>query len=242
MLPPPFLGNKVTAYGGYLNYTVRFTTVEGGAISKNNAPDVELISVSTTFDQVFLSFELGGSSLLVFLQDNDIRLLYFNPNDRLVVNEPQTVAVPLLEQHWQRHDGKPANREHLIMALADLKSILIKATYTTITKQASLSRVSLDVAEERNTGKVLYFCMIWLTPTLHFGICKYIYNFHIFQVNNEQLKLSTVNVPSDTEACPARIAISVTLEQKKVYILELANLVLATDTATSVTPKLAPAP
>ncbi|KAK6617380.1 hypothetical protein RUM43_014389 [Polyplax serrata] len=129
VLPPPFLGNKVTAYGGYLNYTVRFTTVEGGAISKNNAPDVELIS------------------------DNDIRLLYFNPNDRLVVNEPQTVAVPLLEQHWQRHDGKPANREHLIMALADLKSILIKATYTTITKQASLSRVSLDVAEERNTGQ-----------------------------------------------------------------------------------------
>lgn len=76
------------------------------------------------------------------------------------VNEAQTVEVPLLEQYWQRHDGKPANREHLLMALADLKSILIKATYTTITKQASLVRVSLDIAEERNTGMKLSFFLI----------------------------------------------------------------------------------
>jgi dystroglycan 1 len=48
-----------------------------------------------------------------------------------------TVAVPISEQHWQREDGRPADREHLLMVLADLDSILIKATYTTRTSEAS---------------------------------------------------------------------------------------------------------
>nr|CAD7571475.1 unnamed protein product [Timema californicum] len=39
------------------------------------------------------------------------------------------------------------------MALADLGSILIKATYTTNTREAALLGVTLDVAEERNTGQ-----------------------------------------------------------------------------------------
>lgn len=39
------------------------------------------------------------------------------------------------------------------MALADLKAILIKATYTTNTREAALVLVSLDIADERNTGR-----------------------------------------------------------------------------------------
>lgn len=62
----------------------------------------------------------------------------------------------MLEQFWQRHDGQAANREHLLMALADLEAIFIKATYTTNTREAALIRVSLDVAEERNTGQGLF--------------------------------------------------------------------------------------
>jgi hypothetical protein len=36
----------VTSYGGHLNYTVRYVPAPGGQSSRNNAPDVELISVS----------------------------------------------------------------------------------------------------------------------------------------------------------------------------------------------------
>ncbi|PNF14537.1 hypothetical protein B7P43_G15031, partial [Cryptotermes secundus] len=129
LLPPQFLGDKVTSYGGYLNYTVRYVPTPGGQSSRNNAPDVELIS------------------------SNDIQLLYFG-RDQIEPNRPQSISVPILEQYWQRHDGQSTNREHLIMALADVEAILIKATYTTNTREAALIQVSLDIAEERNTGQV----------------------------------------------------------------------------------------
>lgn len=51
-------------------------------------------------------------------------------------NRLVTVTVPLREQYWQRVDGAPANREQLMMALAELQTILIKATYTTNTQEA----------------------------------------------------------------------------------------------------------
>lgn len=44
-LPARYLGDKVTAYGGNLKYTLRYEPTPGGATSRNTAPDVELISV-----------------------------------------------------------------------------------------------------------------------------------------------------------------------------------------------------
>ena len=41
-LPAKFLGDKVTSYGGHLNYTVRYVPPPGGRSSPNNAPDVEI--------------------------------------------------------------------------------------------------------------------------------------------------------------------------------------------------------
>lgn len=48
VLPQRFLGDKITSYGGLLNYTLRYVPTPGGQSSRNNAPDVELISVSLT--------------------------------------------------------------------------------------------------------------------------------------------------------------------------------------------------
>lgn len=45
-LPPRFLGDKITSYGGSLSFTLRHVPVPGGQSSKNSAPDVELISVN----------------------------------------------------------------------------------------------------------------------------------------------------------------------------------------------------
>lgn len=45
-LPPRYLGDKVSSYGGYLNYTLRYVPAPGGLSSRNTAPDVEIISVS----------------------------------------------------------------------------------------------------------------------------------------------------------------------------------------------------
>lgn len=127
-LPSRFLGNKITSYGGNLRYSLRYVPTPGGLSSKNNAPDVELIS------------------------SNHITLTYF-AREQPPPNTVQTLTVPLLEQYWQRSDGQKIDREHLMMALADVEAILIKATYTTSTREAALQSVSLDIADERNTGR-----------------------------------------------------------------------------------------
>ncbi|XP_052124491.1 basement membrane-specific heparan sulfate proteoglycan core protein isoform X6 [Frankliniella occidentalis] len=127
-LPARFLGNKITSYGGDLKYVIRYVPTPGGQSSRNSAPDVELIS------------------------SNAIRLLYFG-HEQLEANRPQNISVPLYEQFWQRQDGQKVDRAHMLMALSTLEDVLIKATYTTSTLEAALLSVSLDIAEERNTGQ-----------------------------------------------------------------------------------------
>ncbi|KAK9869716.1 hypothetical protein WA026_003454 [Henosepilachna vigintioctopunctata] len=127
-LPSRYLGNKLTSYGGNLKYTLKYVPLPGGQSSRNSAADVQLISA------------------------NHIDLLYYAKEQSMPTNSAQTFVVPLLEQYWQRSDGQIADREHLLMALADLKAIYIKATYTTNTMESALVSVSLDTANVRNTG------------------------------------------------------------------------------------------
>ncbi|XP_023290722.1 basement membrane-specific heparan sulfate proteoglycan core protein [Orussus abietinus] len=127
-LPSIFLGDHISSYGGNLKYTVRYVPSPGGQSSRNNAPDVELLS------------------------DNDLRLFHYS-REAPEPNIPQSFTVPLLEQYWQQSDGTPVEREHLLMALADVRAIGIKATYTTHTDEAALSHVTLDTAEKYNTGR-----------------------------------------------------------------------------------------
>lgn len=49
-------------------------------------------------------------------------------------------------------DGQLATREHLLMALANLDSLLIKMSYMDECSSSSLISVSLDYAEPRATG------------------------------------------------------------------------------------------
>ena len=70
-------------------------------------------------------------------QENDIRLLYFGRDQQIEPNRPQVISVPMVETAWQRQDGQSPNREHFLMALADVEAILIKATYTTNTREAA---------------------------------------------------------------------------------------------------------
>lgn len=67
-------------------------------------------------------------------QGHDIVLRYYH-KQQLPAAQLHTVSVPFYEQYWQRQDGQRADREHFLMALADLKYILIKATYTTSTQE-----------------------------------------------------------------------------------------------------------
>lgn len=125
-LPSRFAGNKITSYGGYLNYTIRYVPTPGGFMSRNNAPDV-------------------------VIRSSDITILHYR-RDEVSPSGQQTYSVPIYEDEWQRIDGNRVNRQHLLMTLAAVSDIFIKATYTTTTDEAALSQVSLDTASPHFTG------------------------------------------------------------------------------------------
>ncbi|GFS51261.1 basement membrane-specific heparan sulfate proteoglycan core protein [Trichonephila inaurata madagascariensis] len=122
-MPQSFLGDKVTAYGGRLNYTVMY--VPGSRADPNLDPDVQIMG-------------------------NGIVLVYRHP-ELIRPSSLHSISIPMYETSWLRSDGQPATREHLLMTLADLDAILIKATYTGGTTSASLADVSFTIAVDRPT-------------------------------------------------------------------------------------------
>ncbi|KAL7036766.1 hypothetical protein ACKWTF_008935 [Chironomus riparius] len=127
-LPPSFLGNIVTAYGGNLSYTVRYVSQPSGAASRSNSPDVVIVS------------------------GNEITLHHYR-SDTIPPFGTQTFTVPIYERSWQHYEEAiPATRQHLLMTLANVTAVYIKATYTTVAEEAALSHVALDVAREQDYG------------------------------------------------------------------------------------------
>ncbi|XP_014117185.1 PREDICTED: basement membrane-specific heparan sulfate proteoglycan core protein isoform X3 [Pseudopodoces humilis] len=122
-LPPPYQGDKVGSYGGRLRYTLTYTPGGQGAA----LPDAD-----------------------VQITGNDITLVAYQPN--LPPRTPQAFEIIFREQYWQRPDGQPATREHLLMALADLDEILIRATYSTSTAVATIADVAMDTAVPPQPG------------------------------------------------------------------------------------------
>ncbi|XP_016158848.1 PREDICTED: basement membrane-specific heparan sulfate proteoglycan core protein [Ficedula albicollis] len=122
-LPPPYQGDKVGGGGGRLRYTLTYTPGGQGA----PLPDAD-----------------------VQITGNDITLVAYQPD--LPPQTPQAFEIVFREQYWQRPDGQPATREHLLMALADLDEILIRATYSTSTAVAAIANVAMDVAVPPQPG------------------------------------------------------------------------------------------
>lgn len=74
-LPTRFLGDKVTSYGGHLNYTVRYTPPPVGNMSPNNLPDVVIVSVSIIVFQLLLKGYIFISILFYLLVERYLYLL-----------------------------------------------------------------------------------------------------------------------------------------------------------------------
>ncbi|GAB1602266.1 basement membrane-specific heparan sulfate proteoglycan core protein-like isoform X6, partial [Argonauta hians] len=127
-LPSRYLGNKLTSYGGYLRFTLSF--LPGINTERTYHYDVEIS---------------GNDIVLEYRFDKPI------PADRHVSYE-----VPIYEQYWRQSNGVATTREYLLMALADINSIRIKATFTKNTNLASIRDVTLDVAERGSTGERAY--------------------------------------------------------------------------------------
>ncbi|XP_066493850.1 basement membrane-specific heparan sulfate proteoglycan core protein isoform X4 [Tiliqua scincoides] len=122
-LPKAFLGDQVGSYGGRLHYTLSYNVGRRGT----PLPDAD-----------------------VQITGNDITLVAYQP--ALQPQERKSFNIVFREQHWKRPDGQPATREHLMMALADLDEILIRATHSTDMVSASITGVSLEMAVPTRTS------------------------------------------------------------------------------------------
>nr|XP_020441243.1 basement membrane-specific heparan sulfate proteoglycan core protein isoform X3 [Monopterus albus] len=125
VLPESFNGDKVTAYGGELRYTVRFEPPHR-SLTTRGQPDV-------------------------VLQGNGIFLEHYSQTSPLP-RVPQTITVTFRESMWRRSDGQPCTREHLLMTLADITVFMIRATYADSMIETSISDIKMDIAVPHSTG------------------------------------------------------------------------------------------
>ncbi|XP_061591358.1 basement membrane-specific heparan sulfate proteoglycan core protein isoform X3 [Cololabis saira] len=125
VLPESFRGDKVTAYGGELRYTVRFEPLQRSLVI-DGQPDV-------------------------VLQGNGIFLEHYSQSKPLP-RAPQTKTLIFREAAWRRADGQPCTREHLLMALADVTVFMIRASYADNMVESSISDIKMDIAVPQSTG------------------------------------------------------------------------------------------
>ncbi|KAI1897142.1 hypothetical protein AGOR_G00080140 [Albula goreensis] len=125
-LPDAFKGDKVGSYGGRLKYTISYVAGQRGTPIED--ADVQLMG-------------------------NDITLVSRQTWPRgQGTRESRQFEVIFKEEHWRRPDGMPATREHLMMVLADLDDVLIRASYYTDMLSASIADVSMEVSVPNYSG------------------------------------------------------------------------------------------
>ncbi|PIO69468.1 laminin B protein [Teladorsagia circumcincta] len=101
-LPQRFLGNKVTAYGGKMEIEIEFS----GTGSMSREP-------------------------MVVLKGNQIVLAHHVRDQERVLqpDRPNTITIETYETNFVQMNGAPASREDLMMVLADLDALLIRASH-----------------------------------------------------------------------------------------------------------------
>ncbi|KAG5281836.1 hypothetical protein AALO_G00049330 [Alosa alosa] len=125
-LPELYRGDQVGSYGGKLKYIISYVAGQRG--TPIDDIDVQIIG-------------------------NDITLVTRQPWQRSRgPRETRHFEVIFREEHWQRPDGMPATREHLMMVLADLADVMIRASYDTEMRSSSIHGVSMEVAVPNFTG------------------------------------------------------------------------------------------
>ncbi|KAH9644190.1 hypothetical protein HF086_008679, partial [Spodoptera exigua] len=143
-LPASFAGDKVTSYGGSLRYMLKNVLNSPDARYRNTAADVQLISKNRLTFHYFGDFVASHEGIL-------------------------NASVQFLEKGWQRPDGKEVSREHFLLALADVKTILIKATYSPGTELASPVSASIETAEPDGYGPTAFHVEQCICPPGYIG-------------------------------------------------------------------------
>ena len=82
------------------------------------------------FQYLITDLHLKSSFVLTF-QGNDIRLLHFLEEEITeyeTESSAESYSIDIHEDFWMRNDRQLIDREHLLMALANVDFVLIRAT------------------------------------------------------------------------------------------------------------------
>ncbi|XP_057713314.1 laminin subunit alpha-3-like isoform X2 [Corythoichthys intestinalis] len=126
--PASYHGDRVSSYGGFLTYQAKsFGIPSEGMILMDRTPDV-------------------------LLTGKDMTLIHLAPQVQLPDKLYQG-RVQLVERNW-RHAGtnRPVSREQLMMVLASLSRLRIRALYFTQSQRLSLGQVGMEEATDTGTG------------------------------------------------------------------------------------------
>ncbi|UXI15568.1 troponin C [Sarcoptes scabiei] len=148
-LPLNFLGNKITSYGGHLNFTFRFN---GNFYQHFHRSINHLDDFQHRNDDSQQSYKKNPDAILV---GNNMTLIHFH---RLVLRPlvSNTIEIALLENEWiilYRQAKQKATREQLMTVLSNLEAIYLLASVTNDINSISLIKVTLDASVEMFPAK-----------------------------------------------------------------------------------------
>lgn len=118
--PSPYLGNKVTSYGGMLSFT---------------------LSATVDYDVDFGSV-IGPD---VILTGNNLTLVHEHV-EQPAAGVPLDFSIKLVEGEFRQLGGRKVTREQLMTTLVNIDGLYIRASYFQPSLQVRLSNVALDTA------------------------------------------------------------------------------------------------
>jgi dystroglycan 1 len=150
-VPPRFKGNRVTSYGGKLSFKIKYDWIFDEYIQQNGFESSDI------------------QPLKIIINSSEIDLMYvhdepFNPN------QEYDVTVILNETNFKRYpDNAIITRDHMLIALTDVHSIMISASYVKSQLNTAISQLSIDIARKyedltRATQETAYLVEICKCP------------------------------------------------------------------------------
>ncbi|KAK3796923.1 hypothetical protein RRG08_032228 [Elysia crispata] len=127
--PPSYLGKKLNAYGGKLEYTLLVTLPKEGEIAGIVTEDILMVG-------------------------NNMTIAHFH-DTQPAGNYSFQFEVELREYNFRHYEtNAPISREQFMMILLNLESLVIRASYFTRMEEIRLSKVTLQVATEEGQGQL----------------------------------------------------------------------------------------
>ncbi|XP_038056132.1 laminin subunit alpha-2-like [Patiria miniata] len=137
--PRPYLGNKLTAYGGRLQFAVSYKDQPGKQADPTT--DIDVI--------------MEGNGISIYKNS-----LVVMPDTK------ETVVITMTERDWHRlapntdlgegSRGQPATQADFMSVLSGLEKLMIRAVYSSGVVESRLSDVSLETASEEATDPGIF--------------------------------------------------------------------------------------